>query len=250
MDPLEKLSIETPEQVRLEYSLAGLGSRFLAIAFDSIVQGLIGLIALLAMVIITPAVVAAGSILAMWLIALYVIFFFLLFWGYFAFFEIIWNGQTPGKRQAKIRVIKEDGRSISVYDALLRNLVRFVDLMPGIYGVGVCSIALSGQNKRLGDYAAGTVVVHDAPADALTPAALETGADAQAAGYPTSQLGVEDLELIETFLQRRYDLPLDIRSTTAQRIADRIRVKLAIDQNDLSNEDFLAEVARAKRSTG
>lgn len=250
MDPLEKLTIETPEQVRLEYSLAGLGSRFMAIAVDTLCQLIMFLILGLAMAIAVPALSGLGPRGGLWAAALSVIGSFLLFWGYFTFFEIIWNGQTPGKRQAKIRVIKENGRPISAYDAFLRNLVRVVDLMPGIYVVGVCSIALSRQNKRLGDFAAGTVVVHDASADDLAPATIDVSSTAPSAGYQTSRIAVEDLELVEAFLQRRFDLPPEVRAQTARNIAERLRTKLGLGASDLSDEDFLADIARAKRSTG
>jgi len=250
VDSLEKLTIETPEQVRLEYSLAGLGSRFMAIAVDTLWQALVSVIAILGLALAMPAMATFGPNFGLWVAAAYVILFFLLFWGYYSFFEVIWNGQTPGKRQAKIRVIKDNGRSITVYDALLRNLVRVVDLMPGMYAVGVCSIALSRQNKRLGDYAAGTVVVHDAPAGESVPATLDLASSAPVVGYQTSRMGIEELELIEAFLQRRYDLAPDVRARTAKSIADRVRAKLGVSDDGQPTEDFLADIARAKRSSG
>ena len=82
-------------------------------------------------------------------------------WGYFAIFEILWKGQTPGKRQAGIRVINETGREASVYEAVARNLLRAVDALPGPYAVGAIVMFLSPQSKRIGDYVAGTVVIHD-----------------------------------------------------------------------------------------
>ena len=86
---------------------------------------------------------------------------FLLYYGYFAAFEALWGGQTPGKRAVGLRVISVTGQPITTFDALLRNLLRIVDQMPGIYAVGVLSIFFTARNQRLGDLVAGTVVVQE-----------------------------------------------------------------------------------------
>ena len=86
---------------------------------------------------------------------------FLLYYGYFAAFEALWGGQTPGKRAVGLRVISVTGQPITTFDALLRNLLRIVDQMPGIYAVGVLSIFFTSRNQRLGDLVAGTVVVQE-----------------------------------------------------------------------------------------
>ena len=83
--------------------------------------------------------------------------------GYFAMFEAFWNGQTPGKRWTHLRVIKDSGRPINAYDAILRNLLRIVDNLPTLYAIGIVTMLISKENKRVGDYAAGTVVVHEKP---------------------------------------------------------------------------------------
>src|SRR5579862_4076140 len=82
-------------------------------------------------------------------------------WGYYAIFEALWKGQTPGKRWAGIRVIKDSGRPINAFEAIARNLVRAVDFLPLFYGVGVITMLLNAKNRRLGDYVAGTLVVHE-----------------------------------------------------------------------------------------
>ena len=86
---------------------------------------------------------------------------FLLQWGYFALFEGLWHGQTPGKRVAKIRVIQQSGRAITIFESLSRNLVRVVDFLPAFYVVGTISIFITKRNQRLGDLVAGTLVVHE-----------------------------------------------------------------------------------------
>src|SRR5271167_2590756 len=162
MSSADKLTIETPEQTAIEFPLAGIGSRFIAIAIDSLLR--VGFLIVLGIIV---ALFGWGGLLSnirwQWTIALLIIAYFLLETGYFAFFEVIWNGQTPGKRWTHLRVIKDSGRAVGVPDAILRNLMRIVDYLPSLYAVGVVTILISGENKRLGDYAAGTVVVHEKP---------------------------------------------------------------------------------------
>ena len=86
---------------------------------------------------------------------------FLFNWGYFTLFEAFWNGRTPGKRVAKIRVIQRSGRAIGLLESMARNLVRYVDQIPFFYAVGVIAMFVTKQHQRLGDLAAGTLVVRD-----------------------------------------------------------------------------------------
>src|SRR5215510_11634669 len=86
---------------------------------------------------------------------------FVLFWGYYIFFEMLWNGQTPGKRWVGLRVIRTDGTPITLSESFIRNLTRLVDFLPAAYGIGIISMFLDKQSRRLGDLAAGTLVVHD-----------------------------------------------------------------------------------------
>ena len=91
-----------------------------------------------------------GTTAGNWFLAGVTFFFFLLFWGYFSLFEAFWNGQTPGKRLLKIRVIKDSGRSITLFEALARNLLRIVDYFPGLYLTGVITMLCNRSQKRLG----------------------------------------------------------------------------------------------------
>src|SRR6185295_15315903 len=101
--------------------------------------------------------------------ALGILFTFCVYWGYFAFFEIIWSGRTPGKRIASIRVIKESGRPLNAYEAIGRNVLRAIDFLPVMYGLGVVVMMLNRQSRRIGDFVAGTVVVYDTATDQLAP---------------------------------------------------------------------------------
>ncbi len=250
MNPTDKLTIDTPEQISLELPLAGIGSRFLALAFDTLLQFIVGFVAVLLLIGVS---VAASSFLGFLspgiAAALMIIFVFCVYWGYFAFFEIIWKGQTPGKRYAKIRVIKENGRPINAFEAIGRNLMRVVDVLPGMYGVGIITMMLNDQNRRLGDYVAGTVVVHDVPLQDFRPDWSMAREQVQAQAEAT-RLGSNELVIIETFLHRRVDLDPMVRMKTADRIVEMVKAKTSMQpESGQTDEDFLEAVAGQVRDS-
>jgi uncharacterized RDD family membrane protein YckC len=227
----DKLTIETPEQTPLEFPLAGIGSRFLALAADTAIQ-LAALVALVAAAATMIPLARLAAFLSQWAIAGLIIGAFLIYEGYFAFFEAVWNGQTPGKRLARLRVMKDDGRPIGVYDAVARNLMRIVDQMPGVYAVGIVVMLFSRQSKRLGDHVAGTVVVHEKTLEGARPFG---GARAEVAGgefsgraFDTSGISLGEFQLIETFLQRREGLATEARRTMALQITRRLAPKMGV----------------------
>ncbi|MEK7327557.1 MAG: RDD family protein, partial [Chloroflexota bacterium] len=103
----------------------------------------------------------AESPVIAWLVAIFGLISFAFFWGYYILFEMLWNGQSPGKRWVGLRVIRTDGTPITLTESIIRNLVRLVDFLPAYYGVGVVTMFINEQSRRLGDLAAGTLVVHD-----------------------------------------------------------------------------------------
>src|SRR6266403_508675 len=164
----DQLNIETPEQVELRFPIAGIGSRFLAILTDSLIQGAALFFLFLGFALIVSAApkipgaaAAVSNTGAKWFVAGVVLFYFLLYWGYYSLFEAFWSGQTPGKRLLKIRVIKDSGRQITLFEALARNLLRVIDMLPSFYLVGVITMLCNREQKRLGDLVAGTIVVHE-----------------------------------------------------------------------------------------
>jgi len=234
----QKLSIDTPEQINLEFELAGPGSRFMALFVDLMIQVVAG-------VLIVIALAVGGVALSPfkgknWVLALFILAIFLLQWGYFSLFEIFWRGQTPGKRQAGIRVINETGRAAFVYEAVVRNLMRVVDAFPGFYAVGAITMFLSPQSKRIGDYVAGTVVIHERKSDgeALFFNAKGTGLE-ESIRYDS--LSLQDLQVLETFLQRRHDLPPEVRRQTADKLARHFRQKCNIPEETLPDNENLVE---------
>jgi uncharacterized RDD family membrane protein YckC len=241
----ERLTIDTPEQVTLELPLAGIGSRFLAVAVDTVLQAALYVAGVL-MIMVGPRI-RAGAFLKPMGAALAILFVFCVYWGYFAFFEIIWSGRTPGKRLAGIRVIKESGRPINAYEAIGRNVMRAIDFLPVMYGLGVIVMMLNRHSRRIGDFVAGTVVVYDTATHELAPDwRAAPGSAVQNA--PMTRVSVEELSLIETYLQRRFDLDPLVRDAMAEQIAVRITNKTGVSpEPDQSVDEFLEGVARRVR---
>ena len=250
MDSFDQLNIDTPEQIALELPLAGIGSRFLAIAIDTLIQFALYFLVALIFLFTIPV----GSSMLMFLpklvgpaVAIFILF--AIYWGYFAIFETIWKGQTPGKKYAGIRVIKESGRPINAFEAIGRNLMRAVDGMPGIYGVGLVCMMCNQQSRRLGDFVAGTVVVHEKPTEEVRPT-WNTASDTISATGALAQVTADELVLIETYLSRRWDLDPEVRLRTAIQIADRIKAKTGLEPQARQHVDeFLEEAARKIRDS-
>jgi len=250
MSSVDKLTIETPEQTALEFPLAGIGSRFLALAADTLLQ--LAAIWVLVMIMAIFAI-SLGSLFSgragLWTFAVFVFVVFTIQFGYFAFFEALWNGQTPGKRWTHLRVIKDSGRPITAYDAILRNLIRIVDALPTMYATGVITMLISRENKRVGDYAAGTVVVHEKPLQGVNQVWQQAEAPSQpvaVASFP--RLTVEELQLVETFLARRNNLEPQVRWAMARQIADRLGQQWEVPSETRPDaEKFLETVAEQRR---
>ena len=137
-----ELAVETPEHVELYFVLASIGNRFLACAIDHIIQLLLIFFILAGAQMFEVSLSALDARLGLnWVIAILILAAFIIVFGYFVIFETLWSGQTPGKRWMKLRVVREDGRPITFYEAMIRNLVRIIDTMPfPSYFVGIASI--------------------------------------------------------------------------------------------------------------
>ena len=258
----ETLVIETPERVPLHFSLASIGNRFIACAIDHTIQ----IVTLITIIIIFMLIAYFSDLTRLipsapkWVIALLIVLVFLLMSGYFAFFEWIWHGQTPGKRWMKLRVIREDGRPISFFEAVVRNLLREFDIMPfPFYSIGLISVFATSSDQRVGDLVAGTVVVREREAEA--PAFAEVFASAisdpalRRSFKPVpftadvNKLTEEEIFVVESFLRRRWDLKDYPRQWMAWRVAMPILFKLR-PQYDLSTftyEGFLEELLHRYR---
>ncbi len=246
MYPEQQLTVDTPEQIALHLPLAGVGSRFLAVAVDTVLQAFLYVAAIVGVGFVGSLFRTAAwrTVLALGP-AVSILLGFCIYWGYFAVFEIVWNGQTPGKRVTGLRVIKESGRPINAYEAIARNVLRAIDFLPALYAVGVVVMILDRCSRRLGDYVAGTIVVYDKTGTAL-PDLPRRASDAPAA--PITQLTPEELGLIEAYLLRRADLDPIVRDEMAGRIVERVarRTDIRIGP-DQSRDEFLETIASRAR---
>jgi len=262
----ETLIIETPERVPLAFALASIGNRFIAVAIDHFIQYFT--IFIVAYAFLYAAGIAESgsegtfgqmmSEMPKWTVAILIIVVFLLFSGYFIFFEWIMNGQTPGKRLMKLRVIREDGRPITLWEAIARNLLRIFDAVPGfvipVYSIGLISIFMSNRDQRIGDLFAGTVVIRERTDEAptfaetfshrISDAALRRVQKKTEFQANVNLLSEDEIEVVESFLRRRWDLTERQRLWMAWRVALPIMYKLKpnYDLQTFTYEGFLEEL--------
>jgi uncharacterized RDD family membrane protein YckC len=250
--PFDQHTIETPEQLSLRLMVAGIGSRFLALTLDTLIQVAAGIVLLVVLGFLGVAGVFAGMRQSpLWVLAALVFVIFLLMFGYFAAFELAWNGQTPGKRVIGIRVVKDSGRPLTPAETIGRNLLRIVDQLPAFYALGVLVALLNAQNKRLGDFIAGSIVVREGTIGELKPIWQNAGGSPPPVGLLASTpLSVEDLILIETFLNRRSTLAADVRSRMAAHIIERLKTKLSVSPDSESSAESILEFLVYQRRAG
>ncbi len=207
----------TPERVSLQYDIAGIGSRGAAVLIDTLIQVAIGTAVLLA---VSGGALSAVSFLGRGgglagpiVLASMAVAVFAISVGYFIVFEIVWSGQTPGKRVLGIRAMRENGYPLRPVDSTIRNVLRVVDGLPVGYAVGVLVMLFNARSKRLGDFAASTIVVREGARlwSALDP--------------PTSLrsnrtiLQPADATLVRDFLIRRGTMSSSPRRELAARLA-------------------------------
>jgi uncharacterized RDD family membrane protein YckC len=258
----ETLIIETPERVPLHFALASIGNRFIACAIDHTIQ----IFALIFMVIVFMIIEGYSDFgnrvtsAPKWVQALLIIFVFVLMSGYFALFEWLWRGQTPGKRWLKLRVIREDGRPIGFFEAMVRNLLRSFDIMPSpFYSIGLISVFATERDQRVGDLVAGTVVVREREAEApefaevfaspISDPAMRRSWKPVPFTADVNQLTENEIDVVESFLRRRWDLKDYPRQWMAWRVAMPILFKLRpeYDVATFTYEGFLEELLHRYR---
>jgi uncharacterized RDD family membrane protein YckC len=251
------LIIETPERVPLHFGLASIGNRFIACAIDHAIQTFALILIFIGFLLLadTTNVESAFSTAPKWVYAVMIIVLFLILTGYFAFFEWLWSGQTPGKRWLKLRVIREDGRPITFWEASVRNLIRSFDMMPApFYSIGLISVFSTTRDQRVGDMVAGTVVVREreaeAPAFAKVFASPVSDPALRRSFKPVNFTGdlnsltESEIQVVETFLRRRWDLADVPRQWMAWRVSLPILYKIrpTYDLETFSYEGFLEEL--------
>jgi uncharacterized RDD family membrane protein YckC len=259
----DQINIDTPELVAIEMPLAGIGSRFIALLVDYLIWGVAFLVLGLLSLFLLPGIKAFSRISGQWAVALFIFVVFLFNWGYFTLFEAFWNGRTPGKRVAHIRVIQRSGRAIGLFESMARNLVRYIDQIPFFYLVGFIAMFVTRQHQRLGDLAAGTLVVRDCEqeeplwgnsgartftAQIFAPSAPRPEPHTAFSAAGIAKLSTADLEVLEGFFARRLDMPLTTRHALAERMAAALQAKSGLEQPaGTSVETFLEATASQLR---
>ncbi len=198
--------------VRLDLPLANVGSRAMAQWIDIWIVW--GAMLVLVAATWTVAILVApdlGDDAAAISMAVSVLLLFLVQWGYFFLFELLWQGQTPGKRIFGLRVVTLDGSPPGVLPAMVRNMLRLLDVLPGSYGVGALAVMLSPRAQRLGDRVAGTVVIREQAPPVEAPRTWPAG------------LGAAEIALVERWIRRRGTLTADHRRAIADALAAHLR---------------------------
>ena len=235
----ERLEIETPERVKIVYDLAGIGSRFAAGFIDCLILGLVfGVlfaVVVIAMSVTMPRTSEAQT--AFWLAVGGA--FTVVLSLYYIGFEWLWAGQTPGKRMLKLRVISEGGGPAPAGAIFLRNVLRIADLIPfaAPYGLGGIVMFANRRAKRIGDFAAGTIVVRER-AEPLAAFRSPAAADA----LPGDVLGAADLTRVQAFVVRAPQMIGASREGLARRIADDVAARYGLAYADA--EPFLRGLAQ------
>ena len=252
MEYEDRITIQTPEGLELGLSLAGVGSRFTAAIVDFLIQNAIvvaAAFALLGAEFLTDDELLGGAGGAAFALVL-----FLVFLGYDILFEVFASGRTPGKRATGIRVVRTGGQPVGFLTSAIRNVLRVIDFMPFMYAVGIVAILATRRNQRLGDLAAGTLVVRERQAASWRFArtrrgSFTAGADA-AAAWDVSGITAEEAGAVRSFLERRDDLEPPARAELARALADALRPKVAGVPGGLDDEVFLERVSGAKVARG
>lgn len=236
----DHLDIKTPEYVAIQFQIAGLGSRAAAFIIDQALLMIINILTIVILFFVMDGMETSPFFLteSTFPIAVVVIGLFVLNWGYFFFFEFFSGGRTLGKKVVGIRVIQENGHSITLLSSFIRNLVRLIDSLPTAYFLGIIMIFFHPKHKRLGDLVAGTIVVHERKAKKkkkLTPIEKEinlrglTENDLELDDWTLKSFTAKDWKLVSTYASRFHQLPVEERNQLTKQIADLLLPKTGID---------------------
>ncbi|MBC8117333.1 MAG: RDD family protein [Candidatus Saccharimonas sp.] len=260
------LQYETPENVQIEYRPAGLGTRFLAWFIDQIILNLVIFISMVVLVILSAAFEGLfrdlfdrveGALrnkdnpVDPEVIAMYLIGIGMLIWGlgsffYFGLSELLWRGQTPGKRMCKIRVVKADGFALDAVGVFMRNVFRVADHLPVLWIVPV----LSQRGQRFGDMVASTIVISDEAEDLAEVRHELSGRNAAESRFrfdhaKLARLVRGDFDAVERILDRWNSLPPGQQTSLLDRMVGPLCKKMQTDQPPVEErvvflEDLLA----------
>jgi uncharacterized RDD family membrane protein YckC len=228
---LKKVRSQTPESVELEFTLAGVGSRTQALVADYLIWSLMLFILLIVWAFLLSQVTWFRSdTFRPWFYAIEFFLLFAVYIGYFVVFETLWRGQTPGKRYAKIRVVREDGRNVGLQQSILRALLRPID---DLFFIGLLFILFNAQERRLGDLVAGTIVIQEGQSGSSQQLALSP--EAQPLAERLLEIGQivaltpDEFATIRRYLDRYLALTPAAKQQVSERLAQRLLeiIKLA-----------------------
>lgn len=225
---MDSLTLSTPERVSLSLPVAGVGSRTGAYLIDTAAMFLFWLVVYfvlsLGMQVIDELRALSGITQMVLLIGV-----FATQWIYWTATETFWNGQSLGKRLVGIRVVREDGSPVGFFESAVRNLLRVIDFLPAAYCLGVITTLFSRQHRRLGDIAAGTLLIREEKID-LDRYVATSPVAAQAVAGPA--LSAADTELILSFLERAKSLEAEARQRLARGLVTRFGASLPEDERE------------------
>jgi uncharacterized RDD family membrane protein YckC len=236
MEYEDRRTISTPEGVQLALGLAGIGSRFMALLIDYLICG----IAYLALIL---GSLALGSGTLATIVSVTVVLVINV--GYFTVFEAFGGGRTLGKRFTTLRVVTSGGGQVGLRASLIRNIIRVLEAIL-LYVPALISVLVTRDNQRLGDLAAGTIVVRDAKAVAVAAPAAPQVAPEHVASWDVTGVGDEESSAVRAFLERRAQLRPGARRALAGQLAGRLRPLVAGARPGLDDETFLEYLAAAK----
>lgn len=246
-----QINLQTPESVELEFTLAGIGNRSFALIIDYIILGLtillVWIISIFLAFQLAPEFISGGTLnrTVQWIWAIQSLTVFAIYAGYFVILETIWQGQTPGKKWTKIRVIRDNGKPERLPQAILRALIRPVD---DLLFIGVFFIIFSPREKRIGDLVAGTIVVQDEQASKsanfnISPEAQDLAVQLRIETEIPNLLP-EDFATIRDFLQRRKTMMLEYQHKLSRKLAEQVKEIILLEDipEGYSNSQFLEAI--------
>ncbi|MCA1319423.1 RDD family protein [Bacillus tianshenii] len=244
----EQLDIKTPEYVSLQFQSAGLGSRAAAFIIDQIILLIVNILIIIGLLFMINGTFMDffSADMPSYLIAGAIILIFIIRWGYFFAFEYFSGGSTLGKKMVGIRVIQENGHSITLLSSLLRNLLRIIDSLPMNYLVGMLMIFFHSKHKRLGDLVAGTIVVHERRKKKMKLTPIEKEIQKRGLSrenlvlndYDLRRFNEKDWKLMKTYSNRFLQLSVDDRILLTRQVAEIVSPKLGMPVEDKGYEEL------------
>lgn len=245
----DQMDIKTPEFVSLQFPLAGIGSRAAAFIIDQMILAAVYIVILIAFFLASKGM---SSFSFFYLdqsfpIAMMIIAIFVIYWSYFFAFEFFSGGSTIGKKVIGIRVLQENGHSITLLASFIRNFMRIIDALPASYLLGFLTMFFHRKHKRLGDLVAGTIVIHERKAKRKKkPSAIEK--EIQKRGLSKQDLildswllksfSTKDWKLISTYSSRFLSLADKERNEFTKQIANLLLPKISIESEGKTELDL------------